>query len=274
MSQSDRQGTVTQDADRYRNLLEASQRLGAKLSHGELHEAIYQEASQVVSAPGFHLSLYDQGRDLARVVYRAEHGHGREVDVPFRGSDSAVITSQKPSVVSDVTPDAFLQALNEDVPDPATSAIIAPLIHNGRVLGVICAQSYDDEAYSDSELKVLAGIGIVAAVAIYNSQQLADLDRRRREAEQLEEIGRALTGKLNPDQVVSLVISAVSDVLDVDGVAIWLKDPRKVGMFSVADSGGEIVLPIGLDRVGARWRATRPARRAERARDAGQPSQL
>ena len=114
----------------------------------------------------------------------------------------------------------------------------------------------------------------MAAVAIYNSQQLADLDRRRREAEQLEEIGRALTGKLNPDQVVSLVISAVSDVLDVDGVAIWLKDPRKVGMFSVADSGGEIVLPIGLDRVGARWRATRPARRSERARDAGQPSQL
>ena len=87
----------------------------------------------------------------------------------------------------------------------------------------------------------------MAAVAIYNSQQLADLDRRRREAEQLEEIGRALTGKLNPDQVVGLVISAVSDVLDVDGVAIWLKDPRKVGMFSVADSGGEIVLPIGLE---------------------------
>lgn len=247
MSQSDRQSTVTQEADRYRNLLEASQRLGAKLSPDELHEAIYREVSQVVSAPGFYLALYDQGRDLARVVYRAENGHGREVDVPFRGSDSGVITSQKSSVASDATPDAFLQALNEDVPDSATSAIVAPLMHNGRVIGVICAQGYEDKAYSDSELKVLEGIGSVAAVSIYNSQQFAELDRRRREAEQLEEIGRAMTGQLDPDQVVGLVISAVSDLLDVDGVAVWLKDPRKIGTCSVADSGGEVALPIGLE---------------------------
>ena len=251
MSQSDRQSTVTQGADRYRNLLEASRRLGAKLSSDELYEAIYRETSQVVSAPGFYLALYDQGRDLARVVYRAEHFHGREADLLFRGSDSVVITSQKSSVVSDAAPDEFLQALHEDTPDPATSAIVAPLTHNGRVLGVICAQSYEAEAYSDSELALLEEIGSLAAVSIYNSQQFAELDRRRREAEQLEEIGRALTSKLEPDQVVGLVISAVSAVLDVDGVAVWLNDPSKVGMCSVADSGGEIALPIGLE-----WKLT------------------
>ncbi len=246
MSTPDRQD-VSPGADRYRLLLEASRTLRATLSPRELHEAIYRETAAVVEASGFYLALHDQGRDLARVVYYAENGTGRHVDVPFRGSDSDVIRSQKASIISDGLSQGSLMSLGDNGSDATLSAVVAPLMHDGRVLGALSAQSFKAGAYQESDLEMLQGIAGVAAVAIHDSQQFVELGRRRKEAEQLEEIGRALTSKLDPDQVLGLVISAVSDVLDVDGAAVWLADPRTNGLHRVADSGGDIALPIGLE---------------------------
>jgi diguanylate cyclase (GGDEF)-like protein len=234
------------EADRYRMLLEASRTLGATLSADELYAEIYRVTKEALEAPGFFLAVHDQGRDLARVVYMAEDGHGEPTDVPYRGSDSEVITSQKASIVTDDVKAGSLMSLGESEKS-TRSAVIAPLLHHGRVVGAVSAQSYEPDAYDEDDLEMLEGIAGVAAVAIFNAQQFAELERRRKESEQLEEIGRALTSKLDPDQVLRLVILAVSDLLHVDGVAVWLCDPRRPNVCRVADSGGEIALPIGLE---------------------------
>lgn len=238
---------ASSNGDRYRILLEASRRLGATLSPDELHEAIYRETAAALPAPGFYLALHDQGRDLARVVFFAEKGEGRHADIAYRGSDSHVLTTQKASLFTDGLEGASLMTVGDDASQPTRSAVIAPLLHEGRVLGAMSAQSYETDAYDESDLELFEELASVTAVSIYNSQQFAELERRRREAEQLEEIGRALTSKLDPDQVVRLIVSAVSDVLDVDGVAVWLCDTRDRAHCRVAESEGEIALPIGLE---------------------------
>ena len=240
-------GHPASDRDRFRVLLEASRRLRATLTPDELHEAIYQVTTAALPAPGFFLALHDQGRDLARVVFFAEHGEGQHADIAYRGSDSEILTTHKASLVNDGLIDASLMSLGEDESEPTRSAVTAPLLHDGRVIGAISAQSYEADAYDEDDLEFFEELAGVAAVAIFNSQQFAELERRRREAEQLEEIGRALTSKLDPDQVVRLIVSAVSDVLDVDGVAVWLCDPQDRAHCRVAESRGEIRLPVGLE---------------------------
>jgi diguanylate cyclase (GGDEF)-like protein len=235
------------EGDRYRILLEATRTLGAKLTPDELHEAIYHAAAAVVEAPGFYLALHDQGRDLARVVYFVDEGRGQHVDVPYRGSDSGVITTQNGSIINEDLPVGALLTLGDENSRPTRSALVVPLLHDGRVLGSISAQSYEEGTYREADLEVMECLAGIAAVAVYNAQQFAELDRRRREAEQLEEIGRALTSHLDPDRVVGLIIAAVSDILEVDGVAVWLHDLRTPGLCRVADSGGEIALPPGLE---------------------------
>jgi diguanylate cyclase (GGDEF)-like protein len=247
MPSPDKLVTEPPEADRFRILLEASRTLGGKLSPEELHEAIYHETAGAIAAPGFYLALHDQSRDLARVVYYAERGEGRHADIHYRGSDSEVLTSHKASIVNGGLSDTSLLALGDEGSEPTSSAVVAPLMHRGRVLGAISAQSYEAEAYGQVDLEMLEGLADVAAVAIHNSQQFAELERRRREAEQLEEIGRVLTSKLDPDQVLGLVVSAVSDVLDVDGAAVWLRDPRDKGVCRVAESGGDVAPPLGLE---------------------------
>jgi len=246
MSSTERRDSRAPDADRYRRLLEATRTLGATLSTDELYEAIHRETARALDASGFFLAIHDQGRDLARVVYIAENGKGERVDIAYRGSDSQVLTTRKASIISDDVENGSLMSLGEDE-RPTRSAVTAPLLHGGRVLGALSAQSYEPDTYGEDDLEILEGIAGVAAVALFNAQQFSELERRRKEAEQLEEIGRALTSKLDPDQVLRMVISAVSDVLHVDGVAVWLCDPRRPSVCRVADSGGDIALPLGLE---------------------------
>lgn len=238
---------VSGEAARFRRLLEASRTLGATLGLEELYAETYRQTAKAVEAPAFFMVVYEASRDLARVVYCADRGEGRSTDLAFRGSDSEVITTRKPAILNGSLSDSAVMSTLEDDSSPPRSAIVAPLMYSGRVLGSISAQSYDEGAYSEVDLETLVGLADVTAVALYNSQQFAELERRRREAEQLEEIGRALTSKLDPDQVVGLMVTAVMDVLDVDGVAVWLRDPHNPRSCKVADSGGDIAMPIGME---------------------------
>lgn len=234
------------DADRYRVLLDIARKLAATLSEDELYGAIYRETARAVDATGFYIALHDQSRDLARVVFFVDRGEAHRVDVTYRGSDSRVIGSRRPLLLNDHLEDASLMVLGDDS-DVAVAAITAPMIHHGRVLGVVSAQSYEAGSYTTDDLHLLEGIADIAAVAVENALQFAELERRRREAEKMEEIGRALTSELDPEMVLGKVVEAALDLLDVDGASVWLTDGRDGLVCRVAESGGEISLPKGLE---------------------------
>lgn len=233
-------------AERYRALLETGRTLSATLSAEELYAAIYRETARALDASGFYIALYDQSRDLARIVYYADEGEVRRVDVSYRGSDSEVLSTQRASLVSDDLAARSLLVLGEKKSPMPRSAISAPMIHNGRLLGAISTQSREPGVYAEDDLALLQGIADIAAVALDNALQFEELSRRRREAEQIEAIGRALTSELDPQEVLGKVIAAVLEVLDVDGAAVWLCEGRDGSMARVANAGGEISLPLGL----------------------------
>jgi diguanylate cyclase (GGDEF)-like protein len=235
------------DADRYRVLLEIGHELAATLGEDELYNAIYRETAKAVEAAGFYISLHDQSRDLARIVFYADRGEIQRVDVAYRGSDSKVIRGQKALLENDGLEDRSLMVLGNGDSDVTRSAISAPMIHHGRVLGVISSQSYEPGAYDEDDLALLKGIADIAAVALENALQFKELERRRREAEKIEEIGRALASELDPEMVLGRVVDAALDVLRVDGASVWLTDGRGGLVCRVAASGGAVKLPKGLE---------------------------
>jgi diguanylate cyclase (GGDEF)-like protein len=246
MSGSEKSQERPGDAERYRVLLKIGHTLAATLSQDELYQAIYRETARAVEASGFYIALYDQSRDLARVVFYADQGDEQRVDVSYRGSDSEIIRSQRAVLVNEDLAERSLFELGEER-RVAVGALTAPLIHHGRVLGVISAQSYEPDVYTEEDLELFQGIADMAAVAIENALQFAELERRRREAEQIEEIGRALTSELDPELVLGKVVGAVLDVLGADGASVWLTDGEGGLVCHVAESGGDVSLPIGLE---------------------------
>lgn len=233
--------------DRYRVLLDIGRSLAGTLSQEDLYAAIHHETSRVLEASGFYVSLYDAPRDLATIVYFADRGEVQRVSITYRGSDSEVIRSQRAVVVGDQLDARSLLHLGEDDTEVTRSAISAPMIHKGRVLGAISAQSYQAGAYTSEDLDLLQGIADIAAVAIDNAMHVGELQRRRREAEQVEEIGRVLTSSLDPKEVLAKVIAAVNAVLKVDGASVWLCEGPSENVLKLAASGGQIELPLDLE---------------------------
>ena len=234
------------ETHRYRALLDIARTLAATLSEDELYATIHRETARAVEAAGFYIALHDQSRDLARVVFYADRGQVHRVDVSYRGSDSRVIRDQKSVLTNDGLRKEGLMVLGDES-SVAVAAITAPMIHHGRVYGAISAQSYRAGVYTQDDLDLLEGIADIAAVAVENALQVAELERRRREAERMEEIGRALTSELDPEMVLGKVVEAALDLLDVDGASVWLTDGKEGLVCRVAESGGAIALPKGLE---------------------------
>ncbi|NJD18571.1 MAG: sensor domain-containing diguanylate cyclase [Gemmatimonadetes bacterium] len=229
--------------ERYRVLLDVGRTLAGTLSLEELYAAIHRESARVLEAAGFYVSLFDAARDQATIVYFADRGEQQRVEIAYPGSKSEVLRTGKPVLVRDRLDDLSFMHLGAEESEVTRSAISAPLIHKGFVLGAISAQSYEPNAYDDDDLALLQGVADLAAVAMENATHVAELERRRREAEQIEEIGRALTSSLDAKTVLGKVTEAALAVLNVNGASVWLCD----GLTGrVAESSGETALPRGL----------------------------
>jgi diguanylate cyclase (GGDEF)-like protein len=246
MSSADAHATRSSVADRYRVLLDIGRTLAGTLSSEDLYAAIYRETARVLEASGFYISLYDQAEDLATIVFVADRNRGQRVHVTYRGSESEVISRRRACLVTDALDDRKVLLLGDSNSDTTRSAISAPLLHKGRVLGAISAQSYEPAAYSVEDLDLLQGIADISAVAIDNALHVAELERRRREAERVEEIGRALTSSLDTKEVLGKVISAVNDILGADGASVWLIEGEDVRVARVAAADGEVALPLDV----------------------------
>lgn len=224
-------------AERYRVLLDIGRTLAGTLSLEELYRSIYRETSRVLEADGFFVALYDAEDDRATVVFYADQGQEQRSEIVYPGSESPVIRDGRPILVEDRLEARSLMILGDEQVGVTRSAISAPL-RRGRVLGAISAQSYRPSAYTEAELELLQGIADLAAIAIENAQHVAELERKRREAEQVERIGRALLSSLQIDEVLSRVTEAVLDLLEADGAAVLLRDGDTELHVEAADGRG------------------------------------
>ena len=230
--------------ERYDVLLDIGRVLTATLSPEALYRTIYEQASRVLETTGFFISLYDDETDRATVVFYADRGEIERPGVTYRGSESRAIREARP-ILEDVTrPEGAVMLLGpESDPEVARSVIAAPLMIDDRVLGVISAQSYQRDAFTELDLELLSGIAGLAAVAVSNARAVSEIQQRRRESERMEEISRALTASLDLREVLERIVQAVRDLAEADGAAVWLL--RDGGRAEIAMTAGELALPVG-----------------------------
>ena len=205
MSPTEQTAGRTGLAERYRVLLDIGHKLARALTPEELYRSIYKETTRVLEATGFYVALYDRDSDRATVVFYADRGSERNVEITYRGSESDVLRLGKSTLVSDRAENLSLMILGEEGTELTRSAISAPLLYEGVVVGAISSQSYRPDAYTEEDLELLQAIADLAVVAINNSRHVTELVARRREAERIEEIGRGIVGSLDGKEVLRTV---------------------------------------------------------------------
>jgi diguanylate cyclase (GGDEF)-like protein len=258
-------------SERYSVLLEIGRTLTGTLSDDELYTAIYRETAKVMEADGFYVSLYDQESDRATIVFWADGGECRRSSLFYVGSESSVLRNGVPTMVSDNLGDQALLALGHEAGRVTRSSIAAPLRIRERIVGAISAQSYRPFAYSRSDMELLAGIADLAAIATQNASHIAELERRRREAENMEGIVRALASSLEVSKVLSRITEAACDLFAAEWAIVWLLESGRARVAAAKGKAPEVgtEIPISGEAINQLHATRRPLRLEELAPDPG-----
>jgi two-component system phosphate regulon sensor histidine kinase PhoR len=220
-------------------LLNAALALGETLEPERVYERFHELLADVVQHDGVVVSSYDDRDDLIRCDYAWVEGNRLDTSIfpplPLNreggGMQSRVIVSGEPLLVNDVAervqePDGTyydvdregtVRKLPDSGPPGTRAAMMVPVKHEGRVVGVVQVMSDRDE-YAPDQLELVSGLVAQMGAAVRNAR----LQKERLRLEAAEAAARAVAAER---EQAAHVLEAVGDgifLVAADGVVhLW-----------------------------------------------------
>lgn len=224
----------------------------AEMSVEGLCELIYEQAGRVVDTSIFHLGLIEGDRLTLQIwVVDGVRRQPLTVDLkPGEGIVGWMRESKQPLLVRDFQRemDRLPARPRYLSPRPPRSAVFVPLIARGEVIGSLSIQSYRPSAFTEQHLRLLSFIAHQAAVAIEKArlyeavrERAAELERiaaenaslyaqvreERDRVELLYDIGRDLTRRLDPDDLLRRLLQRTRESVRAESGTILLLGTRR-----------------------------------------------
>ncbi len=164
-------------------LLEVTRLLSAPFDLEEVVEAIFTGLRQVVEFDAAAIYLVTRGTQVLEMV--SEHGYPEGSESAFdlqigQGIVGWVAKNGEPVIVPDVNSDPRYVAARLST----RSEIAAPLLVEGRVVGVFNLESDHEDVYHEGHLELVNAFAAQAAVAVERARTARDrVERRRLEKE-------------------------------------------------------------------------------------------
>jgi signal transduction histidine kinase len=194
-----------------------------------LHQAVARQTDATI----FFLGLYDQASQTVEVVWQVENGEELSGgSFPLgKGLTSQVIVTGSSRIIRHWTEEGPRVQVQYATGTPGLpeSAIAVPLKLAGHTIGLLCVQSYRQNAYTDEDLKFLESLANEAAIVIgglrYSDGIGAQVRRRVSELEAI--LANMADALLIIDARGSLVRlnRAARDLLCLDEASIVLGQP-------------------------------------------------
>jgi two-component system, OmpR family, phosphate regulon sensor histidine kinase PhoR len=220
-------------------LVKAAQALGESLEPERVYERFHELLTDVVQHDGVVVSSYDDGEGLIRCDFAWVEGNRLDPTifppVPLNreggGMQSRVIVTGEPLLVNDVAErvqepggtyydvdrEGHVRKLPHSGPPGTRAAMMIPVKHEGRAVGVVQVMS-DREEYTAHQLELVAGLVAQMGAAVRNAR----LQTERRRLEAAEAAARAVAEER---EQAAHVLEAVGDgvfLLDAEGIVrLW-----------------------------------------------------
>lgn len=122
----------------------------------------------------------------------------------------------------------WLRLPEPDLAVRARSALCVPLLSPRRPIGVLTCTDPRPGYFTDADLQALQFIADQATGVLENAWLFAAEEQRRHLADTLRDIARALTATLDLDEVLSLILDSLSQVVSYDSASIFLLEGRQL----------------------------------------------
>ncbi|HYH93829.1 MAG TPA: GAF domain-containing protein, partial [Candidatus Saccharimonadales bacterium] len=183
----------------------------------DFYRTVHRIVGELMDARNFYIALYDADREAINFPYYVDTV---DTDLPdpavwepmgvgdASGVTAYVLRTGKPLLL-DPALTAALEAGGEIQPVGASNAgdwVGAPLVTQGRTLGVIAVQSYtSDLLHTESDRDLLAFVGQHIGSALSRARAIEETRQRNAELALINEIGEALAQQLEFGAIIDLV---------------------------------------------------------------------
>ena len=223
------------------HIQDALYRIASAASAAHDLDAFYAEMHAIVGefmyADNMYIALYDADRQRINFPYYVDTV---DTDLPdprawepfgvgdARGATAYALRSGKPMIMDRARLEAMVASGDFDlVGAPAESAMTAPLLAEGRQLGLLAVQSYVPEhMYDQSDLELLTFVAQHIGSALSRARAIEETRERNAELAVINEIGEALAKQLDFDAIVQLVGERVRAIFSARGIFIALYHPE------------------------------------------------
>ncbi len=173
--------------NRWASLYRASQEMSASLDLEELYAAIHNAVEKVMSCDDFIIDGYDETTNEVVPLYLIEPPRLRDYPPRYiadHGLAGAIIQSGKPILLNNLEAIASSRIRFElyGTKRITRSLVAVPMRLHGKVIGMLSAQSYKENAYTVEDQELLEVLASHAAITLENAhlflqiKQLADTD--------------------------------------------------------------------------------------------------
>ncbi len=209
-------------------LAEISRVIGSLLDPADIYRRVVDELARAFGYPFVAFFRMDERRQVlelgAQVGYDAERLPVR-IDIGQSFVGQAAATGQTVYVPDCADSpgelvDPGMSARRQTFADGIVSQIAAPLFKDDRCLGVLSIESY--HPLTEADLSLLQSLSYQVGAAIENARLYAAEQRERQLAHTLLQIASDLSGTLQLDKVLNLILERLRAVLPYESAAIGL----------------------------------------------------
>ncbi len=211
--------STLQTADRFSALNKASYQVGANLDPEQVYVAVHNAAKRLMPVEAFVISILDETTNEIEGVYLIDDDKRSPIiRIPQgQGLSGRVISSGKPLLLHGVESVESMDGVVYGKPGTPLSILAVPMVLGGRTIGMLSAQSYEPNVYTEDDLQILSTLANQAIVAIQNGRLFNETQRL---AEQLEQRVVERTAQLQREQqnteTLLRILTEVSSSLDLD----------------------------------------------------------
>ena len=211
--------STQQTADRFSALNKASYQVGANLDPEQVYVAVHNAAKRLMPVESFVISLLDESTNEIEGVYLIDDDKRAPITrIPVdQGLSGRVISTGKPLLLHGADVVESMDSVVYGKPSTPLSILAVPMVLGGRTIGMLSAQSYEPNVYTEDDLQILSTLANQAIVAIQNGRLFNETQRL---AEQLERRVVERTAQLQREQqnteTLLRILTEVSSSLDLD----------------------------------------------------------
>ena len=174
-----------------------------------------------------------------------------------RGVMGQVVRTGKPLVLNTASEMAgYEDAIDRAFGFKKTSSLAVPLMRGGEIIGAVEAVNKRNGNFSGRDVDMLTALAEQIATALDNARLYGRVTMEMRERELLYQVGMRISSSLDLEEVLSLILHNLREVVEYHAGGIFLVDPdtmkimRLTAMGYDPDMEGRLELKFGEGVVG------------------------